>query len=232
MRGKFVAYYRVSTARQGRSGLGLEAQRAAVLTYLNGGSWTLVEEFTEVESGKKTDKQRPELARALKACRLYGATLVVAKLDRLSRNALFTATLMEAGVKFFAVDMPEANHLTIHLYAAMAQHTREAISANTKAALAAAKRRGITLGNPQNLTNAGRKRGQDAGHAVRSAVADQRAEDLAPILAELQRSGIVSTPAIADALNSKGIPAPRGGSWHPITVARVVQRLKAEAEKR
>jgi DNA invertase Pin-like site-specific DNA recombinase len=144
--GKFVAYFRVSTDRQGKSGLGLDAQREAVMDYLNGGRWTLVAEFTEVESGKNAD--RPELEKALAACKKLKAKLVIAKLDRLSRNLAFIATLMESGVEFVAVDIPQANKLTIHILAAVAQHEREMISERTKAALQAAKKRGQRLGNP------------------------------------------------------------------------------------
>src|SRR6478672_9282933 len=140
--GRFIAYYRVSTAQQGRSGLGLDAQQAAVLAYLNGGSWALLEEFTEIESGKRSD--RPQLAAALAACRLHKATLVIAKLDRLARNVAFVSALMEAGVEFVAVDFPQANRLTIHILAAVAEHEASMISARTKAALAAAKARGVS----------------------------------------------------------------------------------------
>lgn len=144
--GKFVAYFRVSTDRQGKSGLGLEAQRQAVTDYLNGGRWAFVGEFTEIESGKRND--RPQLAAALAACKKLKAKLVIAKLDRLGRNLAFIATLMESGVEFVAVDNPHANKLTVHILAAVAQHEREMISERTKAALAAAKRRGKRLGNP------------------------------------------------------------------------------------
>jgi DNA invertase Pin-like site-specific DNA recombinase len=137
---KFVAYFRVSTDRQGRSGLGLGAQRKAVLDYLDGGRWKLVAEFTEVESGKHND--RPELERSLAVCKRQKAKLVIAKLDRLSRNLAFIATLMDSGVEFIAVDNPHANKLTIHILAAVAQHEREMISARTSAALKAAKARG------------------------------------------------------------------------------------------
>src|ERR1700730_18046711 len=145
--GKFVAYFRVSTDRQGKSGLGLDAQREAVMSYLNGGSWTLVSEFTEVESGKRSDN-RPQLAAAIAACKKQKARLVIAKLDRLSRNLAFIAALMESGVEFVAVDNPHMNKLTIHILAAVAEHEREMISERTKAALAAAKARGKVLGNP------------------------------------------------------------------------------------
>ena len=132
--GKFIAYYRVSTDRQGKSGLGLDAQRKAVDDYLNGGRWTLVDHFTEVESGKRND--RPELEKALAACKKHKAKLVIAKLDRLSRNLAFIATLTDSGVEFVAVDNPHANKLTIHILAAVYQHEREMISERTKAALA------------------------------------------------------------------------------------------------
>ncbi|MFN9545185.1 MAG: recombinase family protein, partial [Alphaproteobacteria bacterium] len=134
--GKFIAYLRVSTDKQGKSGLGLEAQREAVMRYLNGGSWDLVNEFVEVESGKRDE--RPQLAAALAACRRHKATLVIAKLDRLSRRVSFISAVMDSGVDFIAVDQPHATRLTLHILAAVAEHEREMISARTKAALAAA----------------------------------------------------------------------------------------------
>jgi DNA invertase Pin-like site-specific DNA recombinase len=160
--GKFVAYYRVSTQRQGRSGLGLEAQQTAVRDFLNGGDWRLVAEVTEVESGKGSD--RPKLAEALKLCRLHGATLVIAKLDRLARNVAFISNLMESGVEFHAVDFPQANRLTVHILAAVAEHEAKAISERTKAALAAAKRRGVKLGGYRGtmMTKAMRKAASEA----------------------------------------------------------------------
>src|SRR3954468_203058 len=157
--GKWVAYYRVSTAKQGASGLELDAQREAVADYLNGCNWTLAAEFVEVESGKRND--RPELAKALATCRRTRATLVIAKLGRLARTVAFVSNLMEAGVEFVAVDFPTANRLTIHILAAVAEHEREIISARTKAALAAAKARGTKLGNP-NLTDDARAKGREA----------------------------------------------------------------------
>ena len=129
MEGKYIAYYRVSTQRQGRSGLGLDAQRRAVADYLNGGGWELLHEFTEVESGKSND--RPQLAKALHLAKVTGATLVIAKFDRLSRNAAFLLTLRESGANFTAADMPDANELTVGLMAILAQHEREAISEHT-----------------------------------------------------------------------------------------------------
>src|SRR6476469_7037084 len=178
--GKFVAYYRVSTRRQGASGLGVEAQQKAVRDYLNGGRWQLVEEIVEVESGKRDD--RPQLAHALDLCRAWRATLIIAKLDRFARNVEFTARLMNSCIEFVAVDFPQANRLTIHILAAMAEHEREMISARTKAALAAAKARGTKLGNPNGLSVEARTRGTAVAVAKRKA----RAADLAPIIAEIK----------------------------------------------
>jgi DNA invertase Pin-like site-specific DNA recombinase len=176
-RGKFIAYFRVSTDRQGKSGLGLEAQREAVLNYLNGGSWTMVAEFTEVESGKHAD--RPQLAAALAACKKQKAKLVIAKLDRLSRNLAFIATLMDSGAEFVAVDNPHANKLTIHILAAVAQHEREMIAQRTREALAAAKARGVKLGNPR-LAEA-----RTGVTAARIAAADAFAANVRPIIREI-----------------------------------------------
>src|ERR1700693_2553841 len=144
--GKFVSYLRVSTDKQGHSGLRIEAQRKAVDDYLNGGRWTLLKEYVEIESGKRND--RPQLLAALAHAKATGATIVIAKLDRLARNVAFISNLMESGVEFVAVDMPLANRLTVHILAAVAEHERELISQRTKAALAAAKARGTKLGNP------------------------------------------------------------------------------------
>src|SRR4029434_1020853 len=171
---QFVAYYRVSTDRQGRSGLGLEAQQAAVREYL--GAKGPLTEFTEIETGKRND--RPELKQALALCRKRKARLVIAKLDRLSRNLAFIATLMDSGVEFVAVDMPEANKLTVHILAAMAEHEREQISKRTKDALAAAKRRGKRLGNPDIAEVAKR------GRAALKANARRFAANVRPIIEE------------------------------------------------
>src|SRR5262245_21085937 len=155
---KFVAYLRVSTDRQGKSGLGLEAQREAVQRFIQArGGVIVAREYVEVESGKRND--RPKLAQALKQCRLTGATLVVAKLDRLSRNAAFLLTLRDSGVDFVAADLPEANTMTVGVMAIVAQHEREAISARTKAALAAARARGIKLGRGHRLVSTPRSHG-------------------------------------------------------------------------
>ena len=165
MRGKFVSYLRVSTDKQGQTGYGIDAQRAAVASYLNGGDWQLIGEFVEVESGKRKD--RPELAKALVACRKHKAKLVIAKLDRLARNVALIANLMDGKVDFVCCDMPQANRLTIHVLAAVAEHEREMISDRTKAGLAAAKARGVKLGGPdcpRSMNAAGEFRSAGAGH--------------------------------------------------------------------
>jgi DNA invertase Pin-like site-specific DNA recombinase len=226
-KGSFVSYLRVSTDRQGRSGLGLEAQRAAVEDYLDGGSWTLLEEYVEVESGKKND--RPQLAKALHHAKVTGATLVIAKLDRLSRDAHFLLGLDKAGVDLVAADMPHANRLTVGIMALVAEQEREAISKRTKEALAAAKRRGVKLGNP-NGAAALRKAGKGNAAAVARVQegAYRRAEDLQPVIQEIQEQGVTGLRAIARALNQRGVVTPRGGKWHPTGVARLLERIKGK----
>jgi DNA invertase Pin-like site-specific DNA recombinase len=211
--GSFVAYYRVSTDRQGRSGLGLEAQQEAVRSYLNGGDWELVGEFVETESGRKN--ARPELDRALALCRKRKAKLVIAKLDRLSRNLAFIARLMDAGVEFIAVDNPHANKLTIHILAAVAQHEREMIAERTRAALQAAKARGTRLG----------WHGAEQLAPAYQAEAVERAQALAPVVAEIRAAGASSLRAIAAGLNARNIPTPGGGQWSAQQVKRVLARL-------
>jgi DNA invertase Pin-like site-specific DNA recombinase len=214
--GKFVAYYRVSTDKQGQSGLGLDAQRQAVMTYLNGGPWKLVAEHTEVETGKRAD--RPELQKALAACRKHKAKLVIAKLDRLSRNLAFIATLMDSNVEFIAADNPHANRLTVHILAAVAEHERTAISERTRAALQAAKHRGVKLGGPRLA--AARK----ASIKVRSEAADAFAANVRPIIKEIQASGVRSLRGVARALTARGIRSPRGRDWSDVQVAAVLRR--------
>jgi DNA invertase Pin-like site-specific DNA recombinase len=218
--GRFVAYYRVSTARQGKSGLGLEAQRQAVEEHLNGGSWQLVAEFTEIESGKRSD--RPKLAEALKTCRLRGGKLVIAKLDRLARNVAFISNLMESQVEFEAVDFPQANRLTIHIMAAIAEHEAKMISERTRAALAAAKARGKKLGGFRG--RAGTAADCAKARKARSDGAKARAADLAPVINDIRASGAQSLHAIAKELNGRGISAPRGGEWSAAQVRAVMAR--------
>lgn len=211
MNGKFIAYYRVSTSRQGESGLGLEAQRAAVVSYLNGGNWTVLEEFVEIESGKKA--KRPQLAAAMAAAKKAKATLIVAKLDRLARNLHFLSGLMEGGVDFLAVDNPTANRLTVHILAAVAEDEGRRISDRTKAALAAAKARGTVLGkNGTKLATANK------------AAADEFAADLKILIEKYLAAGL-SRFDIADSLNRQQIATARGGKWHSTSVQRMVKRL-------
>lgn len=220
---KYICYYRVSTARQGKSGLGLDAQRHAVLSHLNGAN--PLSEFVEVESGRKND--RPQLAAALSGCRLHRATLVIAKLDRLARNVAFVSNLMEAGVEFQAVDFPTANRLTIHILSAVAENEAKMISDRTRAALAAAKERGTVLGGFRG--RAGTCADLAKARAVRAAKADSRAIDLAPTIEQLRSGGVHSLRSIANGLNACGISAPRGGSWSAAQVQRVLHRMPAIA---
>jgi DNA invertase Pin-like site-specific DNA recombinase len=220
--GKFVSYLRVSTKRQGESGLGLEAQRAAVATFLNGGSWRLVEEFVEVESGRRND--RPELDKAFAACRVYNATLVIAKLDRLSRDAHFLLGLEKAGVEFVAVDMPHANRLTVGIMALVAEQEREAISQRTKAALAAAKARGTKLGKPKGTPVQGAEIGRVHGARANAANAQAFAERLRPALDQL--SGLSANAAAAE-LNRRGYATARDGAWSATQVIAIRKRLEA-----
>ena len=219
--GQFVSYLRVSTQRQGESGLGLEAQRAAVEAWLNGGRWRLVEEHVEVESGKRADN-RPALAKAFAACRLYNAKLVISKLDRLSRDAHFLLGLERAGVEFVAVDMPHANRLTVGIMALVAEEERRAISSRTKAALAAAKARGVRLGNPKGTPVQGAEVGRVRGAAATAAKATAFAERMRPIFAELSD---LSASAATRELDSRGYATARGGKWSPLLVIRTRARL-------
>ncbi|WP_272011363.1 recombinase family protein [Roseovarius sp. ZX-A-9] len=221
---KFVAYERVSTVRQGRSGLGLEAQRKAIDEFAAARGADVIARFTEVESGGKD--ARPELAKALHLAKLTGATLVIAKLDRLSRNAVFLLTLRDSGVRFLAVDMPEANDLTVGIMALVAQQEREAISRRTREALAAAKARGTKLGNPNGA--AALRRAGKGGAALRAAVAanaDAHAADLADVLIDIRAQGHVTLRAIAAELNQRGILTRRGGKWHVSSVRNLIRRV-------
>lgn len=223
---KAVAYYRVSTDKQGRSGLGLDAQRIAVEDLCKSRDWQLIAPpFQEIESGKRND--RPELIKALERCRQTGATLVIAKLDRLSRNAAFLLTLRDSGVKFVAADMPDANDFTVNIMALVAQQEREVISARTKAALAAAKARGTRLGNPDGAAAFKGRIGFQAGADAAKRKADEHAELLRPVIERLQREGHVSFGSLSRCLNDEGMRTPRGGRWHPASVRNLLARLSA-----
>jgi DNA invertase Pin-like site-specific DNA recombinase len=224
--GKWVAYYRVSTVRQGKSGLGLEAQRHAVAEFLNGGRWKLVAEYTEVETGRNND--RPELRKALAACRMHRATLIIAKLDRLSRNAAFLLNLRDAGIEFVAADLPGANRLTVGILAMVAETEAEAISARTRAALAAAKRRGAKLGRTwrKNFNDSGRAKGRAAAMTAVRANAARRAADRASAVEALRAEGLKTPSELARGLTERGVPTPRGGDqWTCIQVQRLLTRL-------
>jgi DNA invertase Pin-like site-specific DNA recombinase len=219
--GKFVVYLRVSTARQGRSGLGLEAQREAVRQFVAARGGKSIAEFVEVETGKRDD--RPELEKAKKRCRVTGATLVVAKLDRLSRNVAFLMNMRDSDVQFVAADMPEANTMTVGVMAVVAQHEREAISARTKAALAAARARGTILG--------GKRKGaakigayQQQGVAAAREKAVREAELRRDALEALQRENL-SLNAMAARLNAEDFKTSRGGNWTATAVRRTLALL-------
>lgn len=218
---RIVTYYRVSTAKQGRSGLGLEAQKAAIAAFCASRDCQPVAEYVEVESGKRDD--RPELAKALHQAKVTGATLIIAKLDRLSRNMAFLAKLQDAGTKFIAADMPEANELTVQIMAAMAQAERKAISKRTKEALAAAKARGTKLGNPMGAKAFGEHNGNGAAVEAIKVKARVFANDIAPIIQAIKADGHTSLRAIAGELNARGIITARGGKWAAQSVSDVLR---------
>jgi DNA invertase Pin-like site-specific DNA recombinase len=218
--GKFVSYLRVSTERQGATGLGVEAQRAAVAAYLNGGSWRLVEEFVEVESGRRND--RPELEKAFEACRAYNAKLVIARLDRLSRNADFLLGLEKAGVEFVCVDQPHANRLTVGVLALVAEEESRAISIRTKAALAAAKARGTRLGKPKGTPVPRSEVGRVNGAKVNVENAKAFAERMRSVLDKM--SGLSAKAAAAE-LAQRGYATARGGRWAAAQVINIRRRL-------
>lgn len=217
MEGQFIAYYRVSTSRQGNSGLGLDAQRKAVEDYLNGGHWELLKEFTEVETGKGSNAldKRPQLKEAITFAKKYRAKLIIAKLDRLARNVAFVSALMESKVQFVCADMPEANELTLHIVAAMAQYEGRRISERTKEALQAAKRRGVKLGKVENLSKGNKDREQKAG---------EFAEKLKGALEGFKAEGLTQR-AMVERLNQIGVKTSAGKEWKLMTLQRVLKRL-------
>jgi DNA invertase Pin-like site-specific DNA recombinase len=211
---KAIAYYRVSTDRQGKSGLGLEAQNETVQQFAHFKQWELIGEFTEIESGKKNN--RPKLAEALKQCLKHKAILVIAKLDRLGRNVAFISSLMESKVEFVAVDNPHANRLMLHLLAAFAEHEREQISTRTKEALKVAKSRGVILG----------KHGKNILSQQNLKLADDFAITMNPIIAQLNSEGFITLRALRDELNNRTIPSYRKDCrWHLDTVFHITKRI-------
>ena len=230
MEGRFVSYVRVSTDRQGRSGLGLDAQRETVRTFLNGGDWRLVGEYVEVESGRSAE--RPELAKALARCRVTRATLVVANVSRLTRSVAFLSRLLEAGVEVRFCDLPQIEGPTgrfmLTQMVSVAELEAGLISDRTRKALAAARARGQVLGTPANLRN--QDAGRAAGRARRTQIAQARASDLASVIAAARARGAVTLSDLARALEADGARPPRGGSWTTTQVARELARIEGVAK--
>jgi DNA invertase Pin-like site-specific DNA recombinase len=216
-----VAYCRVSTTRQGRSGLGIEAQRAAVQRFAEAEGIEIIAEHVEVETGKGADAldRRPELAAALARARKAKCPVLVAKLDRLSRDVHFISGLMAHRVPFVVAELgADADPFMLHLYAALAEKERALISQRTKAALAQKKLQGVKLGNPHAAETVGR------AHAANRAAADQFASNVLPIVRTIQASGVISFAGIAEALNARGVRTARGGDWHASTVRNLLRR--------
>jgi DNA invertase Pin-like site-specific DNA recombinase len=229
--GGFIAYYRVSTGKQRKIGLGIEAQRQALANYLNGGNWHIVAEFTEMESGKDSD--RPTLAKALAAARVHQVPLVVAKLDGLTRSVAFLSRLLEAGVDVRFVNLPMVEGATgkflLQQMAALAEFEAGLMSARTKAALAAAKRRGVKLGGDRGGRLTAKQRA--AGRAVLMERARKRALDLEPTIAELRAAGCESLRDIAAGLDQRGIPAAKGGKWSATQVMRLLEPFRRKRRR-
>lgn len=222
-----IAYVRVSTRRQGQSGLGIEAQQERIKAFCGQYGYTAVHTYQEVETGSGADaiEARPQLRLALEEAKKRGCPVVVAKLDRLSRDVAFISGLMARKVSFLVAELgPEVDNFLLHMYAALAEKERTLISDRTRAALRAKKARGHQLGNRRNLHDA-----QNKGRAVIAKEAVARAEGLSPLLDELRSAGLTTYLSMSDALNARGIPTPRGGKWHASTVSRIVKRLSSPA---
>jgi DNA invertase Pin-like site-specific DNA recombinase len=222
---KWISYCRVSTGRQGRSGLGLDAQRAAIIGYVHARKGQLVSEYIEVESGKVDN--RPKLKEALEVCQRIGGRLIIAKLDRLSRDVAFIANLMKSNADFVVCDFPDANRLTIHIMAAVAESEREMISRRTIEALAAARERGVKLGNPENLGEESARKGREIGRRVRIERSNQFAQARYEDVRKLLDEGL-SLNAIARRFNEEGILSARGktGAWTATAVKNILNRIE------
>ena len=223
-----VAYYRVSTLQQHRSGLGIEAQRAAVTRFVEAEGIAIIAEYVEAESGKGADAldRRPQLAAALSAARSAKCTVLVSKLDRLSRDVAFVSGLMAQRVPFIVAELGlDADPFMLHLYAALAEKERRLISERTRAALAAKKASGARLGNPSNIVLAG-----ESGRQVQVAAADQFAANLLPVIAAIRHTGATTLEAITCALNDRGIRPARGARWYASSVANLLNRMNKFAE--
>jgi len=217
-----IAYYRVSTDRQRRSGLGIEAQRAAVHRFAEAEGLEVLAEYVETETGKGADAldRRPQLAAALGAARVAKCPVVVAKLDRLSRDVAFVAGLMAQRVPFIVAELgADADPFMLHLYAALAEKERRLISERTRLALGSKKATGARLGNPRNLNEAGA-----LGRRTLASEADRLAANVLPIVQELRTAGLKGLGSIAAALNSRGVRTARGGRWHVSTVRNLLRR--------
>ena len=214
---KYISYFRVSTQRQGQSGLGLEAQQAAVNAFISSHDHELVGSYTEIESGRNSD--RPQLLAALAQARRQKAVVVIAKLDRLARSVAFISAIMESGVEFIATDMPGANRLTIQIMAVIAENEARMISERTKAALAAAKARGVVLGNRNNLIKV-----QPIAREVICKNANHHADIVMPMLSQIVKSGVRSCHIAAEQLNMRGVKTARGGQWHGTTILNMIRR--------
>jgi DNA invertase Pin-like site-specific DNA recombinase len=223
-----IAYLRVSTRQQGRSGLGIEAQRTALARFAEAEEMTLLGEYVEVETGKGSDAldRRPQLAAALAAARAAKCSVLVSKLDRLSRDVAFVSGLIAQRVPFIVAELGrDADPFMLHLYAALAEKERRLISERTKAALAAKKASGHRLGNPRNIRAAGA-----LGRTVQTAAADQFVEGLMPVVQAIRSSGAATLEAITVALNHRGIRSARGGRWHASSVANLLDRASRSGD--
>ena len=227
--GKFVSYFRVSTGKQGKSGLGLDAQAETVRERLNGGAWTIAGSFTEVESGRVSN--RPELVKALAHCRVMGARLIVANVSRLTRDPDFMSTLVAADVEVEFCDLPNTDgpvgKFMLRQMLSVAELEAGMISERTRKALAAAKARGVKLGGDRGNLAADSAKGRGVSVKVRQAKAHRRAGDLAGIIATARQEGATSLRDLAAALNAKGVPTVKGGTWAPTQVARVLAQIGA-----
>lgn len=210
---KYISYLRVSTDKQGVSGLGLEAQKQSIKIYTDNNDGTIISEFIEIESGKKSNN-RPELLEAIKECKKHKAVLIIAKLDRLARNVHFISGLLESGIEFIACDNPHANKMMIQLLSVFAEFEREQISQRTKQALAQAKARGVELG----------KHGEVLA-IINRRKAEEFAKEIQPVIDSIKADGATSLYAISNELNNRGIKSYTGKNWHPQSVKNVLEYL-------
>ena len=218
---KYIAYYRVSRKEQGISGLGLSAQRTSVTNFVKNQEGTIIQEFTEIETGTNK-RERIEIHRAIELAKIEGAILVIAKLDRLSRNVNFVSSLMDAGIEFVAVDMPSANHFTIHIFSALAEQEAKLISSRTRLALAELKKKGIALGNPKNLNDEARAKGTQK--VKENAINNDRNRQAQSIIVNCKEKGM-SYRQIAEYLNELNFKTRYGNQFMAPTVHQLYNRM-------